>query len=292
MSVNKSAAEAADATAGSEADRRAEASSLISRRRGRTEGVVPGASAYDALAPHYRAYSQTKSDYLRAVDEIVKSRLAAGARSLLDVGAGDGVRAQGIARACGVARLVLAEPSPAMAACCRRLAGAEVWQVGAEELPESARKFDAVTCLWNVLGHVETGAKRLAALRRMRALLAEGGLIFLDVNNRYNARAYGMFKTTARALFDLVSPSETNGDLSFDWEIGGRRIRARGHVFTPREVESLAAGAGLRVRERHVIDYETGARRRFAFQGQLLYVLEREGRAASDDSRKRLGTGD
>jgi SAM-dependent methyltransferase len=248
-----------------------------------------GASAYDALAPHYRAYSQTKSEYLRAVDEIVKSRLASGALSLLDVGAGDGVRAQEIARACRVSRLVLAEPSPMMADYCRRLACAEVWQLGAEELPESTLKFDAVTCLWNVLGHVETGAKRLAALSRMRALLADGGLIFLDVNNRYNARAYGTLKTAARALFDLVSPSETNGDLSFEWEIGGRRIRARGHVFTPREVESLASRAGLRVRERHVIDYETGARRRFAFQGQLFYVLEREERAGSGDSRKRLG---
>lgn len=249
-------------------------------------------SAYEALAPHYRAYSQRKSDYLRAVDEIVKSRLAAGARSLLDVGAGDGVRAQAIARACGVARLVLAEPSQAMAACCRRLAGVEVWQVSAQELPESAPKFDAVTCLWNVLGHVETHAKRLAALRRMRALLADGGLIFLDVNNRYNARAYGLLKTAARALFDLVNPSEANGDVSFDWEVGGRRIRARGHVFTPREVASLAARAGLCVRERHVLDYGTGARRRFAFRGQLLYVLERVERAGSDDSGAGLGPAD
>ncbi|MDQ3919151.1 MAG: class I SAM-dependent methyltransferase, partial [Acidobacteriota bacterium] len=201
----------------------------------------PRASAYDALAPHYRAYSQAKKDYLRAVNEIVTSRLPAGTHSLLDVGAGDGVRARDIARALGVQRLVLAEPSPAMADLCRRLNCVEVWQIGAEELPESAQKFDAVTCLWNVLGHVETQAKRLAALQRMRALLADGGLVFLDVNNRCNARAYGTLKTAARALFDLVSPTEANGDVSFEWQVGGRRIRARGHVFTPREVESLAS---------------------------------------------------
>src|ERR1044072_2487453 len=35
-----------------------------------------------------------------------------------------------------------------MADNCRRLACAEVWQLVAEELPESALKFDAVTCLW------------------------------------------------------------------------------------------------------------------------------------------------
>jgi SAM-dependent methyltransferase len=217
------------------------------------------------------------------------TRLAAGARSLLDVGAGDGVRAYGIARACGVSHLVLAEPSTVMADYCRRVPGAEVWQVAAEELPESERKFDAVTGLWNVLGHVETGAKRLATLRRMRSLLADGGLIFFDVNNRYNARAYGLFKTAARALFDLVSPSETNGNVYFSWEIEGRRIRGRGHVFTPREVETLAWRAGLRVRERHVFDYVTGERRRFVLQGQLLYVLEHDARAVSGASGTRPG---
>jgi SAM-dependent methyltransferase len=186
------------------------------------------------------------------------------------------VRAQGIARACRVKRLVLAEPGPLMSDYCRRQAHAEVWRVAAEELPVSVEKFDAVICLWNVLGHVESPRGRLEALRRMRSLLAGGGLILLDVNNRYNARAYGTLKTAARAVYDLVSPSETNGDVSFDWNFEGRRIRARGHVFTPTEVCSLATRAGLRIRERHVFDYETGERRRFVFQGQLLYVLEHE----------------
>lgn len=237
-------------------------------------------SAYDLLAPHYRAYSQTREGFLRAVDELVVSHIKGKARSLLDVGAGDGVRAEGIARACRIDRLVLAEPSPVMYDLCRRVAGAEVWQLRAEELPSSGPRFDAVTCLWNVLGHVASPHGRLEALRRMRSLLADEGLILLDVNNRYNARSYGRLITAARAAYDLFSPSETNGDVSFDWEIDGRRIRARGHVFTPAEVESLAVRAGLRVRERYVLDYETGERRRFVFRGQLLYVLERGPAAA------------
>jgi SAM-dependent methyltransferase len=230
-------------------------------------------SAYDLLAPHYRAYSQTRGSFLRAVDGIVISHVAGRARSLLDVGAGDGMRACELARACGVGRLVLAEPSQVMCDQCRRVSGAEVWQVRAEELPSSGRRFDAVTCLWNVLGHVDSPRRRLEALRRMGALLADDGLILLDVNNRYNARAYGPLKTAARVAYDFIRPSETNGDVSFSWDIDGQRIRARGHVFTPAEVESLATRAGLRVRERHVIDYETGERRRFVFEGQLLYVL-------------------
>ncbi|MDQ3821334.1 MAG: class I SAM-dependent methyltransferase [Acidobacteriota bacterium] len=231
-------------------------------------------SPYDTLAHNYRAYSETRGDYLRAVDEVIKSRIKGRANSLLDVGAGDGVRAASLARDRGIRRLVLAEPSPVMADYCRSIPDAEVWQTAAEELPAYGQKFDIITCLWNVLGHVDTEAKRLAALSRMRSLLEDGGLIFLDVNNRYNARAYGMVKTAARALFDLVRPSETNGDVSFDWNIEGRCVRARGHVFTPKEMASLVSRAGLHTRERLVIDYRSGALRRFVFQGQLLYVLE------------------
>ena len=45
------------------------------------------------LAPHYRDYSASKAPYLDAIDKIIVDRIPAGARSLLDVGAGDGVRA-------------------------------------------------------------------------------------------------------------------------------------------------------------------------------------------------------
>jgi hypothetical protein len=59
---------------------------------------------YDALAPHYREYAGGKSAYLAAVDRFVLENLPAGADSLLDVGAGDGVRAMALAREAGIRR--------------------------------------------------------------------------------------------------------------------------------------------------------------------------------------------
>jgi 2-polyprenyl-3-methyl-5-hydroxy-6-metoxy-1,4-benzoquinol methylase len=161
---------------------------------------------------------------------------------------------------------------------CRQREGAEVWNVEAENLPEREEGFDVITCLWNVLGHVRTGQKRLLALRKMRSLLYQDGLIFLDINNRYNAESYGWARSFARGLYDLLRPSETNGDVSFVWHIGRERIQSTGHVFSRREVETLISQAGLRVRKRYVISYETGEQRRYFFLGQLLYVLEKSSR--------------
>ncbi len=232
-------------------------------------------SAYDLLASAFRPLSRSRYAYLSSIDRIVETRIPTGAQAFLDVGAGDGVRAWRIARSRRITRLVLAEPGEAMSAYCQRLSGAEVWRIRAEDLPEGTQKFDAVTCLWNVLGHVENHQKRLSALRKMRSLLSDRGQIFLDVNNRYNARSYGWVNTLGRILYDRIRPSETNGDVSYTWRVGDQHIPSNGHVFTPREMDNLVAGAGLRANARYVIDYETGRRYRSVFRGQLFYVLSK-----------------
>lgn len=228
---------------------------------------------YDLLAPDYRHISEMRAAYLHAVDRTILARMVVGARSLLDVGAGDGVRAMRLARAAGIATVVLVEPSAAMAELCRASQATEILQVKAEAMTASAQSFDVITCLWNVLGHINTPALRRDALRRMRDRLAPRGRIFIDVNNRYNAPAYGWLKSLGRAAYDLFNPADENGDVEFVWRIAGRLIPGRGHVFTPREINRLIADAGLRIERRYVIDYQTGRQSRVCFAGQLLYEL-------------------
>lgn len=231
-------------------------------------------NSYDRLAPHFRSYSEIRAAYLEAVNQLILRRIRAGARSLLDVGSGDGIRAAGLARASSISRLVLSDPSKEMASRCHQLEAVdEVWQVAAEDLPLTEQRFDVITCLWNVLGLVQGAPARAAALRRMRALLAPQGQIFLDVNNRYNAATYGWLTTAGRLIYDRLRPSDANGDVTFNWNVGGEMIRSHGHVFRPGEVEDLIQATGLKIIGRHVIDYGTGRLRRFTFGGQLFYEL-------------------
>ena len=229
---------------------------------------------YEFLAPYYRKISEMRAAYIDGVDRIILSNIAAGAGSFLDVGAADGIRAARLAKSAGFSSFVLVEPSLAMAIRCRSLPNAGVLQVRAEEMivPQS---FDVITCLWNVLGHVETAALRLEALRRMRAALAPGGRLFVDVNNRYNALSYGWLKTLGRLVRDAVDPADDSGDVEFVWRLQDQSIPGKGHVFTPAEMRRLLRAAALHVERRYVIDYQTGEPRRFWFQGQLLYELSR-----------------
>jgi SAM-dependent methyltransferase len=260
-------------------------------------------AAYNRLAQHYAVLSHRRGAYLRGVEKIILSRIPRGTRSLLDVGAGDGARALRIAAEAGIERVVLLEPSAAMVK--NSAAQAEVWPVRAENVvterqenrasgPPTAEggcphvvitseRFDVVTCLWNVLGHVPT-QDRHSALRAILNLLTPDGKFFLDVNHRYNLRSYGIFSTTARWTRDRFFPDEKNGDVTARWNVGEATISTYGHVFTHREIMRLADASGLELEERVVADYEDGRVRRFAFMGNLLYIFRRSSRMDSSSA--------
>src|SRR6266849_2953412 len=130
---------------------------------------LPPIVAYDAFAPHFKSYSETRKRYLRKVEEIVALHLG-NVRSMLDVGAGDGNRALRIARSANVTRLVLMEPSAGMRALCRQ--DTEIWACDALEVPDQSSAFEVITCLWNVLGHVSGAEQRRLVLAKLKRLLA------------------------------------------------------------------------------------------------------------------------
>jgi SAM-dependent methyltransferase len=229
-------------------------------------------SAYDRIAPVFPAISRARSAYLEGVERLISANIPEGSRSLLDVGAGDGKRAFRIARAANISDIVLLEPSLEMQRYWP--AGAKGWTLRAEDLRgELVEQFDVITCLWNVLGHVATTAARTSVLERLGRLLSAGGVIFLDVNHRYNARYYGWAITALRFLQDCLRPRETNGDVVVTWQVDGDSCSTTGHVFTDREVRRIAYKAGLSVAGRYFVDYSSGELRRSRNAGNLLYIL-------------------
>ncbi len=226
---------------------------------------------YDALAPHYREYARSKEAYLAAVDRFILQHCPGRVEALLDVGAGDGVRGMGLARELKAKRVVLCEPSREMAVHCRKLEPHAVWEVPAEELPQNEPPFDVIVCLWNVLGHLSDGRRRVAALKAMKGLLTPAGAVFLDVNNRHNAAAYGWLKVLGRRFADFLSPDERRGDAAYEWKVGGLSLPGMGHLFTPGEIEGMISESGMRVTRRLAVDYATGEYSVSPFRGQLLY---------------------
>lgn len=230
-------------------------------------------TAYGRIAPSFACVAAQRKAYLERVDALVIAGVPPGSRSLLDVGAGDGTRALRIARTAGVDEVTLLEPSAEM----RRRWAADVtaWTMRAEDLRTAQGRFDVITCLWNVIGHIFPASNRTEVLRQFARLLAPGGKVFFDVSHRYNASHYGTLPTLERLVYDWILPNERNGDVPVAWDLPEARCETIGHVFTHKELCRIMQAAGLRIEQRYVIDYASGALMRWGFQGHLLYCLRR-----------------
>jgi ubiquinone/menaquinone biosynthesis C-methylase UbiE len=225
------------------------------------------------MAPHYREYAERKIAYLSAVDRFVIEHAPPVPAAVLDVGAGDGVRGMALAKELKAESIILADASVEMIARCRLLHPTDVWLCEAQNLPQTGLRFNLILCLWNVLGHLPDRANRVQALRAMGSLLAPGGAVFFDVNNRQNARNYGRWRVLGRVLLDAIAPDERRGDGTFQWKIGEQTLPAMGHLFTPAEIEDIIADSGLAIVRRAAVDYATGAMSASRWGGQLLYQL-------------------
>lgn len=232
--------------------------------------------AYDRTAPIYAKLAEQRQAYLSSINSLIAERVPSGSHSLLDVGAGNGKRALRIAQMASLNEIVLIEPSRTMRKGSTDKT--EVYALRAEELdharsPLAGRHFDVIMSLWNVLGHIKPEKSRVRVLHQLSRALSPTGLLFLDVNHRYNAKAYGWAKTMVRWMGDCIAFTEHSGDVVASWTVGDKRCSTYGHVFTAREIGRLASEAGLAVRERLVVDYQSGDLRPFGFLGNLLYVF-------------------
>jgi hypothetical protein len=162
-----------------------------------------------------------------------------------------------------------------MVMLARTINGVTVWPRAVEDLPTDGEKFDVITCLWNVLGHVEGRAARIEGLSRMKALLSPDGSLFIDVNNRHNSAAYGWATVLIRRTVDALLPDERRGDTEVSWTIGDSVVTGSGHLFTPAEMHLLIGAAGLAIREEIAVDYLDGTRSSRLTCGQLVYRMER-----------------
>jgi SAM-dependent methyltransferase len=243
--------------------------------------MIDPVAAYDALARSYDSISRARNLYLTAIERIIIAH-ATGSSSLLDIGAGDGTRTVRIAEAAGIPCVLALEPSENMRALWpRSLPG---WGCRATQIPETQRRFDAILCLWNVLGHLQDREERVSVLAQARERLSPGGMMFVDVSHRYNAAEYGWPGTLLRMMRDRLRWSETNGDVIVRWKVDGGLVRCHGHLFTRPEIESIFRETALQITNRWTVNYSDGTERRRCYEGHLLFQLSAGPRPHADKS--------
>lgn len=235
---------------------------------------------YDAFAPHYHEYAHAKSPYLAAVDAIILRTIKSSPHKpnhVLDVGPGDGKRIDALRKKASFEHLTVIESSKGMADLCRKFPNTTVihGDIVTADLPDNS--FDYITCLWNVLGHIADAKDRQKAISTMALLLKPGGLIFFDVNNRYNFVQYGS-KAPANMLKDCARNNNSSGDITFKVHVKDSvDIDAEVHLFSPWEIQQDIHHSGLDIVKKYCINYSSGKIVPTFLQGQLMYILTKHG---------------
>lgn len=222
---------------------------------------------YNKLAESYAEITNSRLSYLNAVDDIVTEK-GLGAETYLDVGAGDGRRSMKISAILKPKKVTLIDNAVRIAEKIAKLPDVHLF-IGTIEEFNHKEKFDLITCLWNVLGHIGTESDRLSFFNSVKKLLSKNGKCILDVNNRYNIEYYGSENVMENLKKDVFG-EEDSGYFKLDHE----SIITSVYTHAPYEIEKMIKAVGLKVTEVLYIDYETGQIRKSCFEGQMVYVIE------------------
>jgi SAM-dependent methyltransferase len=204
----------------------------------------PALGAYDALAPHYDAFT-AGYDHERWLGEleVLARRHGLAGRRALDVACGTGKSFLPLLRR-GYA-VTACDGSPGMVARARAAAptGTDVHEADLRALP-ALGEFDLVTCLDDVVNHLLREEDLSAAFAGIARNLAPGGLVVFDANT---LRTYRTAFCSDRAV-------DADG-VFLCWRAGGLHEADGGALMAEASVEIFARGESAgwqRTRSRHV----------------------------------------
>ena len=235
--------------------------------------VIISRQYYDIISQSYEMVRREREQYLCSIEqEIVSELLPFRNMNILDIGTGDAARLRTIVRGLSTNRVVAVDESEAQLARARKiLPDVDFIHARVKSYAPDRESFDAVFCLWNVLGHISSLRGVLKALRTAHRALRPRGLAFVDVNNRYNVHAYGLRNVALNVLKDVRERVYRNGDF-----LAGRPGKQDGknviftpvHIFNPHEARRLFKAAGFSVIKEKTICYDTGRTKWLPFLGQ------------------------
>jgi 2-polyprenyl-3-methyl-5-hydroxy-6-metoxy-1,4-benzoquinol methylase len=224
---------------------------------------------YNSIANVYDQQSKRRIDYLNAVDTIVITECKnKGYKSYLDIGAGNGRRSLKIAKELRITDTTLIDNSIKMLHDLSSFEDVIALDVSIFDF-DTAKKFDLITCLWNVVGHFPSQELMKRFFIKISSLLSVEGMFIFDVNNRYNISHYG-----TNSVMKNLQRDHNNDDNSGWFMLGDDINKTKVYIHSPFDLEGYILDTNLKQEAVYYLDYESGILKDTFFEGQLLYKIK------------------
>ena len=217
---------------------------------------------YDSIAPDYEVIASRRKAYLDAVDNIVKNSASQKNIRILDIGSGDGQRISKIFSTTQDEIWAIENSSEMFQILNRNSRVQRKLFISIEDFMDTSVKFNLITSLWNVFGHIYDIEIPLNVIKKQ--LNTDGKFIF-DVNNPYNVKNYGYLAVLKNSIKIFLKMEPLTYNLNTGQNITSVFFRS------PKTYKNLLRKAGFTKIEIRYIDYDNGTFGNI-LSGQLLIV--------------------
>jgi len=231
--------------------------------------VVDSVYFYNLFPDDFDLYSERKKTYLDSVNSLIIGNINPMA-SVIDVGSGTGKRAKKIFQKINPSQTLCIDNAEGMVHRCRELGhNAMVHDISVAPLKDG--QFDVALCLWNALGCMPEKSARLHALQNINQTLHSRGLLFLEVNNRYNINEYGVLRVFINVLLDLFGASKHMYEVA----LNNSGHATEEHLFDVYSLRKILSNAGFTVQSLWYVNYIDGTIERSSWRGHILVMAQK-----------------
>lgn len=238
---------------------------------------------FDALADQYDTYSSVRNKYLLAINRFIVRRIKQEGLingKILDIGCGTGTRAKAIFSAMPKIEVYGSDISTKMLAIASTKGLSGLIRCDMSFLPFQNESFDAITCLFNVIGYLGIHAQRVKAFQEFNRVLRSNGLLFVDFMNRWHLGEGLNFRRSILVTWmiyirSLFPDFQNQGNQYFNLTLNGKNITGFVHGFSHREIQGLLSEGKFNIVDDLVIGYDSGELKRHRWQGQYFFIARK-----------------
>lgn len=229
--------------------------------------MISNNAYYNKLANSYKFEYKNRFPYINSVNDKICDFLKPFEKvNILDIGVGDGERANYLISKLGISKKHYygIEPSKKMFQSAKKnLLSENIYNLNLENFDHKV-KFDYIWFLWNVIGHVNDID---TFFLKVTKLIKDNGYIIFDFNNLFNIEEYGFIKYLTNKIMSIFMSK-------FKFKLTNSNNTTQVNFYTKALIKKILKKYEIQIEKLYFINYQNGKIESHMHRGQILMLCK------------------